>query len=181
MNTKKNGSPTLDGQTNSYQISSTCKFGRMFDILTEEERARAVDIIHSLNKVWVNRSTGQPHCPRVPFWTLGAVTYLDATDNIFLYHRHRRAINPDLKKKFSWLYDILCQRLSVELGDPCIIDENLGHPGFHVFGNKRGVPMTDEECFWLSQPLASIHTDIQYRTTLFFLMLFGKCGFESCR
>ena len=151
----------------------------MFDILTEEERARAVDIIHSLNKVWVNRSTGQPHCPRVPFWTLGAVIYLDATDNIFLYHRHRRAINPVLKKKFSWLYDILCQRLSVELGDPCIIDENLGHPGFHVFGNKRGVPMTDEECFWLSQPLASIHTDIQYREHKSYWKTFKEYDLEN--
>ena len=135
----------------------------MKDILTDEERQRAVDTIHSLDKCWLNRSGGQPHTPRVPFWTLGAVTYLDGTENIGMYHRHRKAINPILKKKFTWLYDILCRRFEEELGDPCVIDDKLGHPGFHVFGQKRGISMTDKECFWLSQPLASIHTDIQYK------------------
>ena len=72
----------------------------MKNILTEEERQRAVDIIHSLDKCWLNRSGGQPHTPRVPFWTLGAVTYLDGTENIGMYHRHRKAINPILKKKY---------------------------------------------------------------------------------
>ena len=151
----------------------------MKNILTEEERQKAVDIIHSLDKCWLNRSGGQPHTPRVPFWTLGAVTYLDGTENIGMYHRHRKAINPILKKKFTWLYDILCRRFEEELGDPCVIDDKLGHPGFHVFGQKRGISMTDKECFWLSQPLASIHTDIQYKEHNYYWKTFKEYDLEN--
>ena len=101
--------------------------------------------------------------PKVPFWTFGAVTYLEGCDSLIKYHQHKDAINPILKKKFSWLYDITARRMSEELGDLVVFDDNLALPGFHIFGPKKGVVMSKQDCFYLQQPLASIHTDIQYK------------------
>ena len=153
----------MDGQINSYQISSNCRFGRIPNFLTPEERDKVEQSVDSLDKCWLNRSTCHP---RVPFWTLGAVTYLEGCDNIKQYHRHRKALNPILRKRFSWLYDILEMKMSKELGDLVICDDDLALPGFHIFGPKKGVTMNKTECYYLEQPLASIHTDIQYKEHL---------------
>mgnify|MGYP005728241785 CR=1 FL=1 len=147
-------------QASSFQVSSTCRFGRIYGILTAEEIKRVEDNVDSIDKCWLNRSMCNP---RVPFWTLGAVTYLEGCDNITQYHRHRKALNPVLKKTFSWFYDIVERRMSEELGDLVVFDDNLALPGFHIFGPKKGVTMTAQECHMLEQPLASIHTDIQYK------------------
>ena len=53
--------------------------------------------------------------------------------------------------------------MSEELGDLVVFDDNLALPGFHIFGPKKGVVMSKQDCFYLQQPLASIHTDIQYK------------------
>ena len=147
-------------QTHSFQISSNCKFGRIPSVLTVEERQRVVDNLNSVDKCWLNRSMCHP---KVPFWTFGAVTYLEGCDSLIKYHQHKDAINPILKKKFSWLYDITLRRMSEELGDLVVFDDNLALPGFHIFGPKKGVVMSKQDCFYLQQPLASIHTDIQYK------------------
>ncbi len=160
MTIKKRGSTTLGKPNSSFQISSNCKFGRVSNFLTVEESKRVEDNVNSLDKLWLNRSMCKPH---VPFWTLGAVTYLEGCDSIQKYHQHRKVLNPVLRKKFSWLYSIFEQKMSEQLGDLVVCDDNLALPGFHIFGPKKGVVMNREECFFLQQPLASIHTDIQYK------------------
>ena len=136
------------------------KFGRISNVYTQEECTRVENDLDFLDKLWLNRSTCKP---KVPFWTLGAGTYLEGVDDIGKYHKHKTAINPILKKKFDWAYRILEDRLSEELGDPCEVDDMLALPGFHIFGQKRGVPVTDREMRAMEQPLASIHCDIQYK------------------
>ena len=154
-------SKTLGQPTNSFQISSTCKFGRIPDFLDSPLTRWQVELtLDDLDKLWLNRSMCHP---RVPFWTVGAVTYLEGCDSIDKYHKHRKVMNPVLRRKFSWLYDILEKKMSDELGEPFLCDDNLALPGFHIFGPKKGEMMNKNDMFYLEQPLASIHTDIQYK------------------
>ena len=136
------------------------RFGRISNLLTLSEINQATEQVYSLNPIWLNRSTCKP---RVPFWTLGAVTYLEGCDDMKKYHKHKEAVNPLLRRKFTWLYDILCGTLENELGDPCVIDDMLGHPGFHIFGTKPGVTATPWQLEMMQEPLASVHLDIQYK------------------
>ena len=136
------------------------KFARVSNVLTPEECGRIENDLDKLDRLWLNRSTCRPI---VPFWTFGAVTYLEGCDDIKKYHKHKEAINPFLKKKFGWMYKILCDRMEQELGAPCVVDDMLALPGFHIFGPKKGQPVTDREMRLLEQPLASIHCDIQYK------------------
>ena len=162
-----------ESQTHSLKTSSNFKFGRLPQVLDPLERERLEREVDSLDKLWLNRSTCKPI---VPFWTLGAVTYLEGCDDIQKYHKHRTAVNPILKKKFSWLYEILCARLSEELDDPCVVDDMLGLPGFHIFGKKG---MDNRECRLMEQPLASIHTDIQYKEHSCYWKCFDEVDFDN--
>ena len=76
---------------------------------------------------------------RAPFWTLGAVSYLDAVKSSEQYDKHRDYLNPVLHKKFNWIYEIICERLQGELGEPVVIDGFLAHPGFIFLLQKVGV------------------------------------------
>lgn len=165
-----------ESQTHSLKTSSNFKFGRLPQVLDPLERERLEREVDSLDKLWLNRSTCKPI---VPFWTLGAVTYLEGCDDIGKYHKHRTALNPILKKKFSWMYKILCARLTEELGDLCVVDDMLGLPGFHIFGQKKNVRMTERECRLLEQPLASIHTDIQYKEHRCYWKCFEEVDFTN--
>ena len=60
---------------------------------------------------------------------------MEACESIEKYHKHRKIMNPVLRKHFTWLYDILLEKLSTQFG-PCEIVNELGHPGFHIFGHK---------------------------------------------
>ena len=96
------------------------------------------------------------------FFTVGACTYIEGCDDIKKYHRHRKIMNPVMKKNFTWLYTILLDKLSTVFGACEIVDE-LGHPGFHVFGHKPN-HLSDPICRErFEKPLASLHVDIQYR------------------
>ena len=79
------------------------------------------------------------------------------------YHKHAALMNPVLKKH-TWLYDILIEKLSAEVG-PCELYDQLAYPGFHVFGHKPG-KLSDPACGErFSKPLASLHVDINTGTT----------------
>lgn len=127
------------------------------DVLSESESKQAVETVHKLNKVWIRRSPDP-----VPFYTLGAVTYIDACRNQEQYHKHRKLLNPILLKNFSWLYDIVLGKLSNQFG-PCELLSDVAYPGFHVFGAKLGETMHPTALEAMQKPLASLHVDIQYQ------------------
>ena len=127
------------------------------DVLSDEQIKETVKLVDKLEKVWIRRAP-------IPmdFFTVGACTYLEGCESIKKYHRHREVMNPVLKKHFTWLYTILLDKLSTVFGACEIVDE-LGHPGFHVFGHKPN-QKTDPLCAKrFEKPLASLHVDIQYQ------------------
>ena len=127
------------------------------DILDNEQSKKAVDLVDKIEKLWIRRAPDP-----MDFFTIGAVTYMEGVTSIKKYHRHRTLLNPVLKKHFTWLYDILIEKLSAEVGK-CELFDVLAYPGFHVFGHKPGKPTHPDCAERFCKPLASLHVDIQYR------------------
>ena len=136
---------------------------------TEEDCNKIEKIVDYLQKLWVNRSCtrrfsyeNSMKISRAPFWTLGAVSYLDSVKSSEQYDKHRDYLNPVLHKKFNWIYDIICEKLQRELGKPVVIDKFLSHPGFHIFATKTGSVLEPEYLKLFEEPLGSVHVDVQY-------------------
>ena len=127
------------------------------DVLSEEQSTKAVKLVDNLEKVWIRRAPDP-----MDFFTVGACTYLEGCESISKYHKHRAILNPVLKKNFDWLYDIVCEKISAELGPAELLD-SLAFPGFHVFGHKPGQVSHPGCVERMQKPLASLHVDIQYR------------------
>ena len=136
---------------------------------TEEDCNKIEKLVDNLQKLWVNRSCtrrfsyeNSMKISKAPFWTLGAVSYLDAVTDKDMYDKHRDYLNPVLHKKFNWIYDIICEKLQRELGKPVVIDKFLSHPGFHIFATKTGSVLEPEYLKLFEEPLGSVHVDVQY-------------------
>ena len=136
---------------------------------TEEDCNKIETIVDNLDKLWVNRSCERRFAfensikiSRAPFWTLGAVSYLDSTKDPERYDKHRNYLNPVLIKKFNWIYEIICEKLQGELGEPVVIDGFLAHPGFHIFAAKTGSTIEPEYLKMFEKPLGSVHVDVQW-------------------
>ena len=76
---------------------------------TKEDCNKIETTVDNLDKLWINRSCtrrfsyeNQMRISRAPFWTLGAVSYLDAVEDYARYHKLKTVMNPVLKKKFGW-------------------------------------------------------------------------------
>ena len=76
------------------------------DILNDEQSNKAVELVDKIEKLWIRRAPDP-----MDFFTVGAVTYMEGVTSIKKYHRHRILLNPVLKKHFTWLYDILIEKL----------------------------------------------------------------------
>ena len=87
-------------------------------------------------------------------------------------------MNPVLRKHFTWLYDILLEKLSTQFG-PCEIVNELGHPGFHIFGHKPN-QVSDPKCAKrFEKPLASLHVDIQYKEHISYWNTYNEVDLED--
>ena len=136
---------------------------------TKEDCNKIETTVDSLDKLWINRSCtrrfsyeNKMHISRAPFWTLGAVSYLDHVKSGDQYDKHRDYVNPVLYKKFNWIYEIITEKLQEALGEPVVIDKFLAHPGFHIFATKTGTTIEPEYMKLFEQPLGSVHVDVQW-------------------
>tara|TARA_Y100000589_G_scaffold313287_1_gene334504 strand:+ start:49 stop:822 length:774 start_codon:yes stop_codon:yes gene_type:complete len=136
---------------------------------TKEDCNKIETTVDSLDKLWINRSCtrrfsyeNKMHISRAPFWTLGAVSYLDHVKSGDQYDKHRDYVNPVLYKKFNWIYEIITKKLQEALGEPVVIDKFLAHPGFHIFATKIGTTIEPEYMKLFEQPLGSVHVDVQW-------------------
>ena len=136
---------------------------------TEEDCNKIETIVNNLDKLWVNRSCERRFAfensmkiSKAPFWTLGAVSYLDHVKSSDQYDKHRDYLNPVLYKKFNWIYEIITKKLQEALGEPVVIDKFLAHPGFHIFATKIGTTIEPEYMKLFEQPLGSVHVDVQW-------------------
>ncbi len=126
------------------------------EVLNDEQSDKAVEFVDKLEKVWVRREP-EP----IDFFTIGACTYQEGVESIRRYHDHRKLLNPVLIHHFKWLYDIVIEKFSKIIGPIEVVNE-LGYPGFHVFGhkpNQASHPICTEA---FQKPSASLHFDHQY-------------------
>jgi hypothetical protein len=91
--------------------------------------------------------------PLLPFYTLGAASYLDAQENEAKYIERACLYNPVLQEHFGWLYERLADSLARRLGAPATYGPNVALPGFHVFLAHPA---------YMKVP-SSIHVDSQYQ------------------
>ena len=153
---------------------------------TEEDCNRILKTIYELDKLWVNRSQerrysfeNQIHITKAPFWTLGAVSYLDHVASPTRYNKHRDYLNPVLMKKFGWIYDIIIEKLQGEFDEPVILDGFLSHPGFHIFSGKTGDLIEQEYLELFQESLGSVHVDVQYEEHIEYWKTFKRVDFKN--
>jgi len=117
-------------------------------LLTEDEAERAWRGVHELRPRWTRRD------PTLPFFTLGAASYLDATNGRFAAYRDlARSYNPLLRKHFDWLLERLAEAFSRHVGKPAVYADALALPGFHIFQAHPA----------FAADAASVHYDLQYQ------------------
>ena len=153
---------------------------------TKEDCNKIETTVDSLDKLWINRSCtrrfsyeNKMHISRAPFWTLGAVSYLDHVKSGDQYDKHRDYLNPVLYKKFNWIYEIITEKLQEALGEPVVIDKFLAHPGFHIFAAKTGTTIEPEYMKMFEQPLGSVHVDVQWEEHHDYWQKFDKVNLED--
>ena len=153
---------------------------------TKEDCNKIETTVDSLDKLWINRSCtrrfsyeNKMHISRAPFWTLGAVSYLDHVKSGDQYDKHRDYVNPVLYKKFNWIYEIITKKLQEALGDPVVIDKFLAHPGFHIFATKTGTTIEPEYMKLFEQPLGSVHVDVQWEEHHDYWQTFDEVNLED--
>src|SRR5689334_12988022 len=99
--------------------------------LTPEECRQVRTTLFELKPQW------QARTPIVPFYTLGAASYLDAdgsrkglTEDYYV--SRARHFNPLLHERFGWLYERLQTFLAGHLGAPTTFRRDGGLPGFNM-------------------------------------------------
>lgn len=117
------------------------------DLLSAAECDQVRLSVLALRPHWVHR------IPDLPFYSLGAVSYMDAVGDAPSYARRARADNRLLRTHFSWLYERVAAALGQALGAPACYVEPLALPGFHIHLFDRA----------FEHPIAPIHFDLQYR------------------
>ena len=117
------------------------------NLLTEEECSKIRSTVYELKEFWLKRN------PDIPFYTLGAASYLDAAIEPQDYYSKALLYNPILYDRLGWLYDRLADRLAQLLKARTSYHQNYALPGFHVY----------LACKLFEQPIASIHCDSQYK------------------
>jgi hypothetical protein len=125
-------------------------------VLNDEQCKTAVGIVDDLYEYWVRREP-EPW----DFYTIGSTSYQEGMTHSERYTAQMNKMNPILKKNFEWIYDLVIEKLTEQIG-PCEIIDDLGHPGFHVLGHPPG-QLNNKLTMKLSQkPLFKIHEDRPY-------------------
>ena len=122
------------------------------------------DKVMSLSNLWITQIQY--------FNTFGAVTYLEAFNEkgvlpysqLGPYHAHKALMNPVFKRHFSSLYEQLCTSLSEHLNTPCQLIDDLGLPGFHIYGATKSEGQMDQQFIdsFVGDSWSHLHVDIQY-------------------
>lgn len=118
------------------------------DVLSQSECERARTEVLQSRSWWI------PRDPPLPFYTLGAASYLDAAGRgAHHYMMIAGSNNPVLSSTFLWLQERACEALSRMLDEPVSLHPRLALPGFHIF--------LAHEAF-ARENAASAHWDLQF-------------------
>lgn len=127
-------------------------------ILSPEECQRVYESVISLKEFWSCRR------PPVPFYTIGAASYIDSggyfasekTRNIKGYKALAAKINPLLKQHLDWVYPKIFKVVQEKTGHPVALEESMALPGFHIFQAPESKELTE---LLAKTP---VHFDVQY-------------------
>jgi hypothetical protein len=153
---------------------------RMLECINQQKAANYAADVLKLDRNWCSHDTY--------FHTFGATTYLEAFNadgplkpsELSGYHSHKRLMNPLLKKRFGRLYDEVATSLSIEIGPTKLIDE-LGHPGFHIFGPTPEKGTIDQDFIdnFTGDSWGALHLDIQYLPHMPIFQMFDEVDIEN--
>ena len=116
-------------------------------LLNPDQCSRVLGQVQKLRAAWTQR------VPGLPFYTLGAASYLDtAAAARGRYRKKAAAENPLLEREFGWLYDLLLRALEEHLQSKVAFEPDAARPGFHIF--------LSHESF--RRPLGTVHFDLQF-------------------
>ena len=115
-------------------------------LLDPHECARVIERIDARRADWIPRN------PELPFYSLGAASYLDVGGGRTGYYDRAAAYNPLLEHDFGWLYRKLQRALEDHLRAHVIFEKRAALPGFHIFLAHPA----------FTQPLGRIHFDLQF-------------------
>ena len=116
-------------------------------LLTADECDRVLEGVQAQRAAWIRRHPG------LPFYTLGAASYLDAgPGRRDAYYARAAALNPLQEREFGWLYERLLEALGHHLAAAVSFEPRAARPGFHVFLAHEG----------FRRPIGRIHFDLQY-------------------
>ncbi|MCP3880307.1 MAG: hypothetical protein GY701_18235 [Sulfitobacter sp.] len=119
---------------------------KRLELLDAEECEQACRQVDKLEPHWLQR------LPGLPYYTLGAASYLDAARDQGLYKRRAAKYNPLLAAELGWLHERVRLALASHTGSDFVQAPEAAWPGFHIFGFHRK----------FRQPMASIHFDRQH-------------------
>lgn len=122
----------------------TSEFKR-FTVLDGAECQRVCDAIQAHRDAWTHR------IPDIPFYTLGAASYLDAANGYAHYSQAANRIRPLLQTSFGWLHDRIAVILEQHFNQPVSYQHPHALPGFHIFLAHPA----------FTQALAAVHWDAQ--------------------
>lgn len=105
-----------------------------------------------LERIQARRANWIPRIPGLPFYSLGAASYLDAGMGRTEYYERAAECNPLLKRDFGWLYRKLRRVLADHLRAHVMFAKRAARPGFHIF---LGHPA-------FKRPLSRLHFDLQF-------------------
>jgi len=134
------------------KVSSLSTLGEI-DVLSPAECDEVAAAVLSERDRWTSRS------PTGMFATLGVNAYMDlapAADADAAYFGPARGSNLVLRQRFDGLHGKLAEAMETELGLPARYADDLALPGFHIWAGA-GIP---------TQPVTSIHFDLQYQRLL---------------
>jgi hypothetical protein len=101
------------------------------DVLDPDDCALICDRVIALRNRWTERSSGS-------FYTLGAASYLDATDQHDTYIAAAHVTNSLLQENFDTALEQTREFFEEFFGEPVFYDLRYALPGFHIFVLKGG-------------------------------------------
>lgn len=127
-------------------VSHLEKMPEKFQALGSKDCESALAALENLRSHWLQRN------PVLPFYTLGAASYIDAAVSRERYLMLAKDYNAILATHFDWLYRKVFEIISEYLQEPLCLHPNAAHPGFHIYLSHPT----------FEKPIASTHCDTQY-------------------
>jgi hypothetical protein len=118
---------------------------RRISVLSEDECGLAARELRSLRPRWCGRRPG------LPFFTLGAASYLDARSGAAAYASRAASDDPVLRERFGWIHARVASALAGLLDAPARLVPEHAAPGFHLYLSH---PLFE-------RPIAEVHFDRQ--------------------